>query len=93
MIRLKFDGFPVGNKLLEDVNFLVVFDELTCKVASVEPWSVADDKYLDDLNKDKWIKAIEDFINDETNRVFDLSVKLDIDELKETLEDIGAVVL
>lgn len=62
MVRCKVDGYDFGDRLLEGVHFTVEIDPETVKVVSVQPSSKDDEVYLDDLNKSKWLKRAEQYV-------------------------------
>lgn len=96
MLRCRFDGYAVGDRLLEGVMFEVMFDEATLKVASVQPFSASDDSYLNQLNKALWLTAVEQFVNEEMSNTFspaDQKGPHYVEELTDWLADVGCDVV
>lgn len=92
MLTGTFDGYVVGDRLLEGVLFRVEVDEIALKVVSVTPKTRSDDTYLDDLNKTKWLKEVENFINEELNNSFDAQAQAEpyyVDEFIDFAADFG----
>lgn len=55
-----FDGYSVGDTLLEGVIFRITVNG---EELQVQPKSSRDDSYLKTLNKKKWIKAVREAVS------------------------------
>ncbi len=58
--RLEFDGYTVGDRLLDGVSYAVELEEIDnhLTVKGVSPWDEADAAYLESLNSAKFEKLV-----------------------------------
>lgn len=61
LTSVEFDGYPFGDRMLEDVVFIAELDEEgnISDVRSKDDWDT--DGYLQGLNKEHWLKLAREF--------------------------------
>jgi len=75
MMKVKFDGYPFGDEVLEEVHFQADIQGNNVSNVVIDPSD--DGEYWDGLNKSKWLKKAKKYIESLLKEYGDVSKLLD----------------
>lgn len=74
-MKVKFDGYPFGDEVLEEVYFQADIQGNIVKNVAIDPNS--NNEYWEDLNKDKWLKKAKKYLENLLREEGDINHLLD----------------
>jgi hypothetical protein len=74
-MKVKFDGYPFGDEVLEEVYFQAEIQGSIVKNVAIDPNS--NNEYWEDLNKDKWLKKAKKYLENLLREEGDINHLLD----------------